>query len=121
MKCKHCGSQYLNTYFQTIKGIQHLRGECLQCGRGLGFIKQNLPVGDFTFYSGKHKGKMIKNVWEIDQGYVVWACENYPNPKVQRECRMYMRDLLKEEGFRVPDSAMNAMGTLCDEDPTMAT
>lgn len=67
LKCKKCGVVGLPNI--TIKGVHHV-GKCAICNAYIKHIGHAEP----QFYSGKHKGKLISEIDDLE--YLYWADEN---------------------------------------------
>jgi len=52
-------------------GELQLRAECTHCGKWIKWVKQGNP---YYFEFGKHKGKEIKHVYDIQ--YLEWVLQN---------------------------------------------
>lgn len=61
----NCCEQNIIEYPQIFKnGITHIRQECTECKKFLGWKPQNKP---FKLWFGKHKGKLLS---EVDEDYL---------------------------------------------------
>jgi hypothetical protein len=51
-------------------GTTHLERRCSKCYKYLGYQPQERE--DYTLFFGKHKGKTIKEIAEVDKEYLEW-------------------------------------------------
>lgn len=93
---------------RMINGITHIQAKCGDCGKGFGFMSQVQDAGEFRMFGGKHKGKMISEIYEIDSDYVRWAAKEHPVEKVKTICTAYLLFMKNENtnaaGNIVPDN-----------------
>jgi len=83
MECLHIETIKLPQTFKN--GITHVRMECVDCGRFIKYIPQNVET--FKLYFGKHKGKILK---EVPLSYINWYIENGSDKKVVRRMRLFL-------------------------------
>lgn len=55
---------------------QHLRADCLTCGRYIKFINQEIPIEEATMPFGKCKGQKLVDILKNDRPYMEWLREN---------------------------------------------
>lgn len=83
MNCKHI--ELVETLQIFKNGTEHIRLECLDCGK---FIKYKPRLfDDYKLWFGKHKGKTLK---EIPKDYLLWYKRNGSDEKVIRRINLFL-------------------------------
>lgn len=75
MKCTHCPAESPEKITEVIhsNGTKHLRVECADCGKFLGYKRQNIIARNFLMPFGKYKDKTVGWIFENDLNYFNWA------------------------------------------------
>jgi hypothetical protein len=80
MPCPSCNS--INV---TTKIVGPHKGEyCVDCGKHIRWVPQGTdsfkwPIG------AKHKGKTLKQIYDTDKNYLIWAAENVSSPNLKKK------------------------------------
>lgn len=83
MRCRRCDSPFICVSVQRFRnGSSHLRSECKDCGRFVGYLRQHDDAATFLLCFGKHRGKSLSQVMEADPMWVDWAIGNLKSSEV---------------------------------------
>lgn len=72
--CKKCGPTF---DYSVIQNGPHNQAKCNKCNSHLAFVKKSILSEDsdsLIIYFGRHKGKMIKEVDDIE--WLIWSLSN---------------------------------------------
>jgi hypothetical protein len=82
MPCLSCNSNNV-----TTKQVgPHIGEYCAGCGKHIRWVPQG--TDNFKWPIGaKHKGKTLKQIYDTDKNYLVWAAENVTAPNLKRKAQ----------------------------------
>lgn len=72
LNCKKCNKEVEYSTQEVIfkNGTKHLEARCAECKTYLKYLPQNNPITILPY--GKHKGKSLEEICEIDIEYLRW-------------------------------------------------
>lgn len=70
-----CFEKKVETLQKFSNGTFHIKLTCGTCGKHHGYKPQQKGP-DRVLDFGKHKGKTLKQIYEIDKSYLVWLMSN---------------------------------------------